>query len=208
MCGELRRVGSRSISIVDKELLSDFPQKWDLADSIPSGMDVKNLEDLLLRSKEKKLDVDQVLVGMGLNISEMDQKELATHRARANDVLFRVEERLWGSLDAKFQSKTSEIKNEIYLETVRISLHEKKIIEILEKDFMIAKEDSKNISHKMTLSIAESGVFLDRDSVKKVALSSGFVGKTNQDLSKIYERNPEITNQKNLEKTSEKEISI
>jgi len=61
ICSELRKVGVKSLHIVDKEILiKQFPEKWDLADAFPVDRNINHARDLIFNAKEKSLGIDQL----------------------------------------------------------------------------------------------------------------------------------------------------
>ena len=63
VCHELRRIGVRSLQIIDPEAIrKHFPEKWDLADELPSGVKEDLLKDLLLSSLQRGIDPQQLLI--------------------------------------------------------------------------------------------------------------------------------------------------
>lgn len=122
LCSLLRQVGVSSLQLVDKNLLAkELPEKWDLADPLPEGKNEQFLKDMLLRAKEKSTHVDQFLLSLNPT-----KKFSAIEKHHANEILWRVEERLRPDLELK-DTKPWEIGNHIIKEARDIYLSQQDI---------------------------------------------------------------------------------
>ncbi len=115
VCRELRKVGMQSLRMVDPASLhKHFPEKWDLADPLPLGISEDLPKELLEAAIQKGLDPQRVLY----RVSSI-YKDDPVDRARVNEILWRVEERLRPELDQKGHRK---IDDAILNETAKILL--------------------------------------------------------------------------------------
>lgn len=115
VCNELRRVGVKSLQLVDSSALQKrFPEKWDLADPLPEGIDEIFVKKLLLSAQHKAIDPEQLLSRLGKKTKDSLEK------AKANEVLWRVEERLREGLEKKFGDQFWKIKDEVLKEATKI----------------------------------------------------------------------------------------
>lgn len=107
----LRRVGVNSLKIVDKDVLKEFPPKWDIADSLPEGKGSKFIENTILRAENKAIGVDRLSLLAGqynvpLNV--------------INDIVADVDKNTRKNLEEKNGLKTWETDAAILIETTRI----------------------------------------------------------------------------------------
>lgn len=114
-CCELKKVGVESLRVVNKlDLEKNFPQKWDLADSLPENMRENLLEQLIASAQDKGIDVKQAISRLGL-----DPKDLFA-KARVNELLWRVDERMRPGLELKYERQYWKTNENILQETCRI----------------------------------------------------------------------------------------
>jgi len=108
ICRSLREAGVQSLKVVSKETLSDIPQKWDLADTLPTGKSPNFITDCLLRAESKAISMDRltnIAAQHGLTFKQL------------NEVVCNVDDRLRGELEKTHGSKTWEIDASILSET-------------------------------------------------------------------------------------------
>ena len=116
ICQELRKVGVKSLQIVDPAALQrHFPEKWDLADPLPSGVDDKLVKKLLLSAQHKAIDPQQLLNRLGSK-----EAKNPLEKAKANEILWRVDERLRASLEKRYGDQFWKINDEILKEAAGI----------------------------------------------------------------------------------------
>ena len=154
LCKELKKVGVRRLELIDQESLSNrFPSKWDLADPLPKGVSQRDLRDLLLSSQSKGIDPNRLILLFG------GERPHPADLSRANEVLWRVDERLRDSLEK--QSRTglnqSQINQEIISEAFRILDSEKNIKSSIEKELGIKNTLSERLAYQALLFKAEHG---------------------------------------------------
>lgn len=117
VCHELRKVGVQSLQMVDpSSLLKHFPAKWDLADPLPAASSEDLPKKLLQSVVSKGINPQQVL----FRVSSI-YKDDPIDRARANEILWRVDERLRADLEQRKHPKLNEV---ILNETARILLRQ------------------------------------------------------------------------------------
>ncbi len=115
ICHELRKIGVESLRLVDPIALKEhFPEKWDLADPLPSHLNKELLKDLITSSLHKGIDPEHVLH----RVSSYKSDPLG--KAKVNEVLFRVDERLRPQLEVQFGKQYWKIHDEILKETCKI----------------------------------------------------------------------------------------
>ncbi|MGE3556325.1 MAG: AAA family ATPase [Candidatus Obscuribacterales bacterium] len=89
ICSQLRRVGTESVRMVDRESLGKgFPEKWDLADELPEGLTPGRVHRMLLSAAEKSVSVEALITKVG-----------SIDRMWCHEVLWRVEERVRPELE-------------------------------------------------------------------------------------------------------------
>jgi len=153
LCSSLRQVGVKSLSMVDKELLAKaFPEKWDLADSLPHGKSIKNLNDMMLMAKEKSVGIDQIVL-----FCKEHENELTSEKLHAQEILWRVEERLWFKLEEKHGNRVWEIKKEILNETQRLISRRESLDNKLQTLHQLSPELSERMAKQLVLQQAENG---------------------------------------------------
>lgn len=144
VCHELRKVGVESLQLVDQENLKrSFPEKWDLADTLPSGSSDHLLQKLLASALPKAINADQVLHRLSLDAQDPVQK------ARINEILWRVDERLRPTLEQKHGVQFWKIHEEILKETLGIFSNQDKKESDLKKygvDGLVLKRLSYQVS--------------------------------------------------------------
>ncbi|WP_079989434.1 AAA family ATPase, partial [Candidatus Protochlamydia phocaeensis] len=130
LCRELRKVGIKSLSVVNQqELIKSFPQKWDLADSLPANKKVQDLKDLIIMAHEKTIGIDGISSLCTINdISKIETKE----------ILWRIEERLWPTLEEKYGGRIWETKQEIINEVSRLSSQQVHLKQTIQKDYQLS----------------------------------------------------------------------
>jgi Ti-type conjugative transfer relaxase TraA len=116
---ELRKIGVQSLRMINPlDLQKNFPEKWDLADPLPHGVSSELSQQLLLGSIHKGIDPQRAL----LRVSAYGNT--FAYRMRANEILWRVDERLRPELEQKFGNQFWKIDDVILNETARILLRD------------------------------------------------------------------------------------
>ena len=116
LCSQLRKVGAKSIHVVDKDLLSNvLPEKWDLADDLPEKLGSKFISDALLTSISKKAELNSLILMRGVDLKKNPEEWF-----KSNEVLARVEERMRPDLELKYQGNAQKINAEILGEAAKI----------------------------------------------------------------------------------------
>lgn len=149
---ELRKLGMKSLKMIDLEKLSrEFPEKWDLADSLPDGKKPQDISDMMLLAKEKAINPDHVLLHIQGSISH------PAHVAKVNEILWRVDERMRGSLEQLHGNKTWNVNEAIIRETVKIFSEEQEIRSKICKDFGANDVLQDRLAHQAMIFSAEHG---------------------------------------------------
>jgi Ti-type conjugative transfer relaxase TraA len=103
----LRRVGVKSMKMVNSLALKDFPPKWDLADTLPKKVSTGFIENTILRAENKAISFERLnLLAAEYNVSA---KQL-------NVVVAEIDKNLRKNLEQKHGSKTWEIEAAILAE--------------------------------------------------------------------------------------------
>jgi len=156
VCSELRKVGVQSLQMVDpKDLTKSFPAKWDLADPLPKGKDEQFLNTLLLLSPEKSVNVDALLVQAEMHGVPVDSDN-PVHRAVANGILWRVDERLRDSLEAQYGEKPN-VKTEILTEAAQIMAGREGLEKKMREGLGVSGDLATRLAHQASLFQAEHG---------------------------------------------------
>lgn len=117
LCRELRRVGVRTLQSIDPKALEVcFPAKWDLADPLPSNVKDSLPKELLKEAPHKAIDPQQLVYRTSGN----------QEKAKVNEILWRVDERLRSVLEIKFANQPWKINEEILSESARILIEAEK----------------------------------------------------------------------------------
>ncbi|HEV8051644.1 MAG TPA: hypothetical protein VGP47_04050 [Parachlamydiaceae bacterium] len=99
----LKRVGVKSLHVVDKNVLNkEFPEKWDIADPLPSGKDFSFIKDCIQRAEPKAVSINQL--STVLNVVGKDGKD-QIEVMKLNEILWRVDERVRPTMEKEFKSK-------------------------------------------------------------------------------------------------------
>ncbi len=152
ICQELRKIGVQSLQVVDENSLrKHFPEKWDLADPNPEGVKTEFLKQLLLAAPHKGLDPVQVLYRVS------GSKEDVVERARANEVLWRVDERMRPDLEKKYGANHTKIHAEILSETAKILIQRGEIEKRVGELGSASPEFLQRVSYQACLFTAANG---------------------------------------------------
>lgn len=139
ICAELRRLGVSSLKAVDKDILQkEFPEKWDLADPLPDNKSPGVIKDLLLNAEEKGIGINHLLSAMyaGKNLSNAEI-------LKAQEILWRVDNRLRATLEAEFKGKSWEVRDRIIRESSLILLQEEEFTSRFQKEFAFQTNKSR-----------------------------------------------------------------
>lgn len=128
VCCELRKIGAESIQMVNKDDLKRFfPEKWDLADPLPDAAPNNLISKLIASASQNGINLEQALLKLNVNNDPVN-------KARINEILWRVDERLRPGLEKKNGVQFWKTNEEILKETSRIlSDQEKRKGELKEK---------------------------------------------------------------------------
>lgn len=117
---ELRKQGVNSLKVVDPIILQkSFPEKWDLADEFPNGVKAHYLKDLMLRAHDKTLGLTPLLSQASLFYKDFDPKH-PVNILLCREVLSRLEQRGWESLEGIWEGDTLEIKSAIQADALKL----------------------------------------------------------------------------------------
>lgn len=149
---ELRKLGMKSLRMIDLEKLSrEFPEKWDLADSLPDGKKPQDISDMMLLAKEKAINPAHVLLHIQGSSSH------PAHVTKVNEILWRVDERMRGSLEQLHGNKTWNVNEAIIRESVKIFSEEKEIRSKICKDFGANDALQDRLTHQAMIFSAQHG---------------------------------------------------
>jgi hypothetical protein len=85
---------------------------------LPQGVSTRILTDMMLMSKERSAGIERLSLFVKGNEGEFNSEKL-----HAQEVLWRVEERLWSQLEKQHGNQIWKIKEEIFNETERLISH-------------------------------------------------------------------------------------
>jgi hypothetical protein len=152
ICAELKRQGVKKLGLVDTEKLTkEFPEKWDLADPLPSGKTQQTIQDMITSSKEVAINPEQLLFRLDEGVPH------PARLARVNEILWRVDERMRDQLEEKHGNKFWEVNGEIVREAVKILANEKEIQSKIHQELGIDGILKERIAYQALLSIAQHG---------------------------------------------------
>lgn len=153
ICVSLRNVGVGSLKVVSQQTLKDFPEKWDIADSLPAGKDIGFLKECIQRAEQKAVGLDRLSSLLALNGKNGSDKYEVL---RLNEILARVDERLRPGLEKEFGAKVWEIENKILAEVSEI-LKVRPVIADLGKNISGHPDIQKTIAHHGMIYRARTG---------------------------------------------------
>jgi hypothetical protein len=130
VCSELKKIGVSSLKVVESKMLRQhFPEKWDLADALPSAVSKDSLLKMIDTAVEKGINPERVLSRVSGTY-----KDSALNLLRANEILWRVDERMRVSLEEKFGKQSKNIEETIINETAKILLMKEGVEKSLSSD--------------------------------------------------------------------------
>ena len=179
---ELRKQGVKSLKVVQENQLAKFPEKWDLADPLPEKLSQNEIKDIAILSKSKAIDPQRLLVEIGAK-----DYENPLEMAKANEVLWRVYERMEGELSAKHGGRENLIELDILSESAKVLRSKHSIMETLSQEFGIKDKLSERICHQALLQVAQNGkeaTKSDLERWKNQIKESKWIGSLEKDLEK------------------------
>jgi Ti-type conjugative transfer relaxase TraA len=172
LCTVLRQTGVKSLSVIDKqELMKHFPEKWDLADQLPQRVSTRTLTDMMLMAKEKSAGIDRLSLFVKGNEGEFNSEKLY-----AQEILWRVEERLWFQLEEKHGNQIWKIKEEILYETQHLLSQQAKLDKKLQAHHHLSPELANRIAKQLTLQQAENGKVTNPSQINELKQIMGSIG--------------------------------
>ncbi len=173
VCQELRKVGVESLHEVNiAELKKHFPEKWDLADQLPTGISEQLPKKLVAQAVQKGVNPEQVMMRLSL-----DPKNL-TERSRINEILWRVDERVRPGLEEKYGNQPWKIQDEIFKETQRLFLGQEKQKTLFKDKFEMESKAIESLTYQVCLAQAQRGRELrgnEVEIIKDVIQKLGYV---------------------------------
>ena len=173
VCQELRKVGASSLHLVNaSELKKQFPEKWDLADKLPDGMAEQMPKKLLAKAEQKGINPEQVMIRLS-----MDPKN-TLERARINEILWRVDERLRPELEAKHGNQPWKVQDEILREAQRLFLNQAKQKIAFRDKFGMDSAALESLTYQVCLAQAKQGRELranEVDVIKETIQKQGYI---------------------------------
>jgi Ti-type conjugative transfer relaxase TraA len=153
ICSCLKRVGVGSLKVVSQQILKDFPEKWDVADTLPEGKEIGFLKEWIQRAEQKAVGLDKLSSLLALHGTNGANKYEVL---QLNEILARVDDRLRPQLENEFGSKVWEIENKILAEVSEI-IGEKTSIAALAKNIVGHSDLRTAISHQGMVFHARTG---------------------------------------------------
>lgn len=152
VCQELRKVGVESLQLVNKEdLKKSFPEKWDLADPLPTGVADHLTEKLLASALHKGIDPTQLILRHSLDPKDTLQK------ARINEILWRVDERLRPALEEKYGVQYWKVQEEILKETSQMISNQDKQKDELKQQVGVDGVVLERLTYQVAICEAQKG---------------------------------------------------
>ena len=152
VCQELKKIGVESIQLVSKEELSrHFPEKWDLADPLPTGVSENMIQKLAASSLEKGINPEKIMQRLALDSKDVVQK------ARINEILWRVDERLRPDLEKKHGVQHWKTHEEIIKETTKILSSGDQRKEELKEKFGVKETVLERLDYQISIREAHLG---------------------------------------------------
>ena len=156
VCSELRKVELGSLKIVDpKSLSSQLPEKWDLADPLPSSVREKDLRRLINSSSLEKIVNCKRLAWRCKSEGAKIDPENYLDRIMVNRVLFRVDERMRSDLEKEYGS--SGIRREISEEVIKIICSQDSLQKNLREHYGAEGDLLKRLTTQVILHRAKTG---------------------------------------------------
>ncbi len=184
----LRNHFPKSIKVVDSEILqSKLPEKWDLADPLPKGLDQSFIKDNLRNAQEKIVPLDFVMKSMNV---PKDKKEAALFKGVVGEILLKVEDRLKDSLKTKYGNRTWEARGSIVKEVIKVVDSKGVISKELESSGVCGSLNNR-VTNQSLFAKAESGVDPTSTEIQKMKKSMkelGFVSLSSKGENKPVER--------------------
>ena len=159
LCRELKGLplGMSSVKVIDPKTLSEyFPEKWDLADELPKGVDSKMLAKMTKEAAEKAIHPELVRARAyvrGVKGLEKDPQSYAS----INSVLSIVDERMRSALEKEHGNLSNSIQEAIKTETVTLLLREQKMKPELESNHSVNGFFKDSLARQVTLYTAKYG---------------------------------------------------
>lgn len=162
LCGELRRVGAKSVKQVDTHLLQKYlPEKWDLADSLPNGISRDFVRDALLKAQPKSVDFDLFAVLYKNRPGQFSALWL-------REVLANVENRLRSELEQKYPNRSWEVQDAILKEASQIVSSRDELLKALDSTIGGSRELLGRVALQATVHTAKYGVAPTSDQVLRI----------------------------------------
>lgn len=163
LCIELKRVGVESIRLVNPEdLKRDFPKKWDLADQLPDGIDKDTPRKLIAASLEKGISTSRLMQRLSLDMNDLSVKTLA------QEVLWRVDERLRDSLEKRHGIYSPKVQEEILAEAGTLIRNMPKAKKELGQKYQINGTTLDRVYYQTLIIEAKTGVSAKIDQVNEL----------------------------------------
>lgn len=154
VCTELRKVGVQSLKLIEPTVLQKhFPEKWDLADQLPPNFTEEKLQKLLLSALQKGIDPIQVIH----RVSSLYRPNNPNDRARANEILWRVDARMRPELEQQNGSQFWKVNETILSETSRILLQQNEVENALKVKLSLNDESLRRLSWQSLVHEAAHG---------------------------------------------------
>lgn len=165
ICSELRRFGVKSLKVVDKDILQkEFPEKWDLADPLPTNVSQQLIKDILMNTESKAIGINDLLGylsnGKTTTISEI---------LKAQEILWRVDTRLRNDLEQEFKGKTWEIRDKIIQNAATLLSKEDVFKTKLQTEFGLNEERSRAFAFAAMAYHASNGEMPSREQFANLA---------------------------------------
>lgn len=181
LVSELRKQGVSSLKVVDTALLNRFfPQKWDLADRLPEGIQETYIQDLILRANDKTLGLHTLLAQAYQVNKDFDPKQPA-NVLFCREILSRLENRQWASLESRVDGKIWEIKSAIQADALQL-ISNARVIQKEMNTLGLPEETSRTLAFGSSLVQANQGSELKEAEMQKMKAASFQICRSSKEL--------------------------
>ncbi|NNM43645.1 MAG: AAA family ATPase [Chlamydiae bacterium] len=152
ICHELRKMGMGELrELESKEMFKIFPANWSLEHKLPENVKEQNLQKLLTSSLHKGINLSQFSIWLSVNKNDYASK------ARINELLWRIDERMRPGLEKKHEGQHWKIHEVILHETSKIIHSSQERKDVLQKKSGLQGLALERLSFQVSAFEAEHG---------------------------------------------------
>jgi DNA primase len=198
---ELRKVGVSSLKSINMEYVEkSLPEKWDLADPLPNGVKERDLKDMIILGDHRACNPRSVVFQSGMNSDKDPLKQL-----QANEILWRVDERMRFSLEKEHGLIGRDVNDKIIKESVKLLRHENELRDSLQQTHGVRGEVLERLKTQALLYQADQGKDPSQnevESMKQVICKIGSTREIEKELNQGKDYNS-LAIDKGIEKACE-----